>query len=73
MQGVNMLLGDEAVRKMRTVTRHGLAAGLQPPAKAGAGKGAAVRDREVSLCKNVRDDALRAALERLAAHVGNKK
>lgn len=73
VESVNMLLGYEAVRKLRMVTRHGLAQGLQKVEKPKAKGTARPGDREERLCKNVRDDGLRAALERLATHVGNKK
>lgn len=73
IEGVNMLLGYEAVSKVRAITRHGLASNLPKPMKTAPQVGGAVSDRAVSLCKNVRDDSLRAALERLAVHAGRKK
>lgn len=73
IESVNLLLGYAAVAKVRAVTRHGLASGLQKATKPAAKAGLRPGDREARLCQNVRDDALRVALERLALHVGKKK
>lgn len=73
IESVNMLLGYAAVAKVRMVTRHGLAAGLPKGEKSPRKGAAAAGDREGRLCNNVKDDGLRVALEKLAAHVGNRK
>lgn len=74
VEGVNMLLGYEVVRKVRAVTRSdvGKKAGL-PKVTASLPARAGEDDRAQGLCKNVRDEGLRAALARLGSQLLNTK
>jgi hypothetical protein len=71
VEGVNLLLGFEGVRKVTAVTRHGLRAGKAPAPKMATPKapGDAAVAKAKARCKDVRDPELRQALERLGAQI----
>lgn len=73
VDGINMLLGYEAVRKVRAVTRSDL---RRPAAKVAAQKASSVGardDKAQPLCKSGDDEPLRAALARLGALISKDK
>jgi|GEM_PF-6121375 len=74
VEGINMLLGYEAVRKVRAVTRSDLrhtATAKVAAQKANGGHGR--DDKAKPLCKSGDDEPLRAALARLGALISKDK
>jgi hypothetical protein len=77
VESVNRLLGYEAVTRLRIITRGGGTHAAGGPKRghvtASLPEAQETRDRAAALCKHVRDDALRHALEGLAATFGKRK
>jgi hypothetical protein len=76
IEGINRLMGYEAIGKVRAVTRHDLLKTLMGRVverpKASKPDNGAGRDKADAMCKSVRDDDLRAALGRLGAEILKK-
>lgn len=77
IEGINRLLGYNAVTKVRGITRHDVrlrtgGVAVRQMAKPAAPINGAGRDKAEGMCKSVRDDDLRAALAALGNEILNK-